>query len=122
MANVSQGFPFPLGEKGYRMVTVTSFTGDVKIHIRLFYVNEKGETRAGRVGISLTVEEFENMVNLIPQVKNSTVNMTQSSEKNIKVNSIQILFPVIEDEVIFPDLRTIFLPSPQSQDIIQFTQ
>ena len=96
------------------MLIVTSFTGDVKIHIRQFYVNEKGEMRTGRVGIALTVEESENMVNLIPQVRNSIVNMRQSNEKDTKVNSIQIPFPVIEDEVIFPDLNTIFLPSPPS--------
>ena len=35
------------------MVTVTSFMGKLKVHIRHFYVNGNGETRLGKSGITL---------------------------------------------------------------------
>ena len=50
---------FFLGEKSNRMVTVTPFLGKLKVHIRQFYVNEKGESKPGKNRIVLELEEFE---------------------------------------------------------------
>ena len=49
---------FSLGENSNRMVTVTPFNANLKVHIRQFYVNENGEMKAIRIGVTLSVEEF----------------------------------------------------------------
>ena len=40
---------FSLDENVNRMLTVTPFNGNLKVHIRQFYVNENGEMKAGRL-------------------------------------------------------------------------
>ena len=49
---------FFLGEKSNCMVTVTPLLGKLKVHIRQFYVNEKGEKKPGKNSIVLDLEEF----------------------------------------------------------------
>ena len=51
------------------MLTVTPFNGNLKVHIRQFYVNGNGEMKAGRIRITLSVQEFNEFVKLIPQVQ-----------------------------------------------------
>ena len=53
------------------MVTVTPFNANFKVHIRQFYVNENGEMKTSRVGITLSVEEFNELVKLIPKIQDS---------------------------------------------------
>ena len=60
---------FSLGENSNCMVTVTPFMGKIKVHIRQFYVNEEGEKKPGKNGITLEIEEFDKLVELIRQVK-----------------------------------------------------
>ena len=62
---------FSLGENSHRMVTVTPFNADLKVHIRQFYVNEIGEMKASRIRISLSAEEFNELVKLIPRIQDS---------------------------------------------------
>ena len=62
---------FSLGENSNSMVTVTPFNANLKVHIRQFYVNENGEMKAGRTGITLSVEEFNELVKLIPKIQDS---------------------------------------------------
>ena len=62
---------FSLGENSNHMVTVTPFNTTLKVHIRQFYVNENGEIKAGRIGVTLSVEEFNELVKLIPKVQDS---------------------------------------------------
>ena len=62
---------FSLGENSNRMVTVTPFNATLKVHIRQFYVNEIGEIKASRIGVTLSVEEFNKLVKLIPKVQDS---------------------------------------------------
>ena len=50
------------------MVTVTPFNANLKVHIRQFYVNENGEMKASRIGVTLSVEEFDELVKLIPKI------------------------------------------------------
>ena len=53
------------------MVTVMPFNADLKVHIRQFYVNENGKMKASRIGITLSVEEFNELVKLIPKIQDS---------------------------------------------------
>ena len=62
---------FSLGEKSNRMVTVTPFNATLKVHIRQFYVNENGEIKASKIGVTLSVEEFNKLVKLISKVQDS---------------------------------------------------
>ena len=65
MASQFQEKRFYLGEKSNRMVTVTQFMGKLKVHIRQFYVNEKGEKKPDKNGITLELEEFDAVVRVI---------------------------------------------------------
>ena len=60
-----------LGENSNHMVTVTPFNANLKVHIRQFYVTENGEIKASRIGITLSVEEFNELVKLIPKIQDS---------------------------------------------------
>ena len=62
---------FSLGENSNHMLTVTPFNAYLKVHIRQFYVNENGEMKASRIGITLSVEEFNELVKLIPKIQDS---------------------------------------------------
>ena len=62
---------FSLGENSNHMVTVMPFNATLKVHIRQFYVNENGEIKASRIGVTLSVEEFNELVKLIPKVQDS---------------------------------------------------
>ena len=62
---------FSLGENSNRMLTVTPFNATLKVLIRQFYVNENGEIKASRIGVTLSVEAFNESVKLIPKVQDS---------------------------------------------------
>ena len=88
---------FSLGENSYNMVTVTPFNVNLKIHIRQFYVNGNGEMKASRIGITLSVEEFNELVKLIDKIKDS---ITQYKLQNIGPSPP----PVIDLKKILTDL------------------
>ena len=46
---------FSLGENSNRMLSVTLFNGNLKVHIRQFYVNRNGEIKTCRIGITLSL-------------------------------------------------------------------
>ena len=60
---------FSLGENSNRMVTVMPFNADLRVHIRQFYMNENGEMKASRIGVALSVEEFNELMKLIQKFK-----------------------------------------------------
>ena len=62
---------FSLGKSSNRMVTVTPFNTNLKVHIRQFYVIENGEMKASRIVVILSVEEFNELVKLIPKIQDS---------------------------------------------------
>ena len=62
---------FSLGENSNRIVTVTPFNASFKVHIRQFYVNENGEMKASRIGVTLSAQEFNELAKLIPKVQDS---------------------------------------------------
>ena len=99
---------FSLGEKSERMVTVTPFMGKLKVHIRQFYVNGNGEIKPGKSGIVLDLKEFDKLVELIPQIKES-IERYELKDSKIPSSPFQLDLPVL-------DLDTVFLPSPPSQE------
>ena len=88
---------FSLGENSYRMVTVMLFNANLEVHIRQFYVNGNGEMKASRIGITLYVEEFNELVKRIPKIKDS---ITQYKLQNIGPSPP----PTIDLEKILTDL------------------
>ena len=62
---------FFLGEKSNHMVTVTPFMGKVNVYILQFYLNGNGEMKPGKSGITLELDEFDELVKLIPKVQDS---------------------------------------------------
>ena len=105
---------FSLGEKSYHMVTVTPFMGKLKVHIRQFYVNGNSEIKPGKSGITLEIEEFYKLVQLIPQIKRSAARY-ELKDTVIPSSPFQLDLPVL-------DLDPVFLPSPPSQEPIPFTR
>ena len=101
---------FFLSEKSNRMVTVTPFMGKLKVHIRQFYVNGNGEMRPGKNGITLEIEEFDELVKLIPKVQDSIARY-ELKDTGIPSSLFKLNLPVL-------DLDTILLPSPRSQEPI----
>ena len=99
---------FSLGEKSERMVTVTPFMGKLKVHIRQFYINGNGEIKPGKSGTVLDLKEFDELVELIPQIKES-IERYELKDSEIPSSPFQLDLPVL-------DLDTVFLPSPPSQE------
>ena len=96
------------------MVIVTSFIRKLKVHIRNFYVNGNGEIRPGKSGITLEIEEFYELVKLIPQVKRS-IERYEREDTGIPSSPFKLDLPVL-------DLDTVFLPSLPSQEPIPVTR
>ena len=72
--------------------------------------------KAGRIGITLSVEEFNELVKLIPQIQESI------ARYEFRDTGISSPFAVSQAEPIFPDLDSVFLPSPPSQKPISIIQ
>ena len=108
---------FSLEENSNRMVTVTPFMGKLKVHIRQFYIDGNGEMKPGKNGTTLEIEEFYELVELIPQIKTS-IEMYELKDTGI----LSSPFAVSQAEPIFPNLPPpVFLPSPPSQEPIPVT-
>ena len=95
---------FSLGENSNRMVTVTPFNANLKVHIRQFYVNENGEMKASRIGITLSVEEFNELVKLIPKIQDSIVRYKLQEIGPSPPPPLPVLPPIIDLEKILTDL------------------
>ena len=104
MAMQEEGFS--LGEKSNRMVTVTPFMGKVKIYILQFYVNGNGEMKPGKSGVTLEIQEFYELVKLIPQIKMS---MNERGSTPIIRNK-----EVLDSHPKCPSPTSTFLPDVQS--------
>ena len=101
---------FFLGEKSNHMVTVTPFMGKVNVYILQFYVNGNGEMKPGKSGITLELEEFEELVKLIPKVQDSIARY-ELRDTGIPSSPLELDLPVL-------DLDTVFLPSLPLQEPI----
>ena len=101
---------FFLGEKSNRMVTVTPFMGKVSVYILQFYANGNGEMKPGKSGITLELEEFEELMKLIPKIQDS-IARHELRNTGIPSSPLGLDLPVL-------DLDTVFLSSPPSQQPI----
>ena len=110
MASYLEEERFLLGEKSNCMVTITPFMGKLKVHIRQFYVNEKGEKKPGKNGIGLELDEFEALVKVVPKVQDSIARY-ELKDTGIPSSPFELDLPVL-------DLDTVFLPSPPQQEPI----
>ena len=74
------------------MVTVSVFQSTVKLHIRQFYKNYYGKLRAGKTGITISVEEFQEVTKLIPKLQQDILNMNFKSleDENLKSYFLEI--------------------------------
>ena len=94
MASQFEEERFFLGEKSNRVVTVTPFMGKRKVHIRQFYGNGNGEIKPGKSGITLEIEEFNELVKLIPQVKTS-IERYEREDTGIPSSPFKLDLPVL---------------------------
>ena len=94
---------FSLGENSDRKVTVTPFNSNLKVHVRQSYVNENGEMKASKIGVTLSVEEFNELVKLIPKIQDS---IAQHKLQDIG-SSIPPPLPVLPPPLIDPPLEKI---------------
>ena len=88
---------FSLSENSNHMVTDTLFNANFKVQIRQFYVNENDEMKASRIGIALSVEEFNELVKLISKIQDSIV---QYKLQNIGPSPPPSPLPVLPPPVI----------------------
>ena len=102
---------FSLGEKSECMVTVTPFMGKLKVHIREFYINGNGEIKPGKSGIVLEIKEFDKLVELIPQIKES-IERYELKDTVIPSSPFQLDLPVL-------DLDTVFYHLHQHKNLLQ---
>ncbi|KAL8930470.1 MAG: hypothetical protein Q9208_000654 [Pyrenodesmia sp. 3 TL-2023] len=58
---------------GTRRVTINTFKGNTLIHIREYYVDQNGEQRPGKKGISLTPTQYSAFMSLLPDVEAALV-------------------------------------------------
>lgn len=65
-------YVFPLSETrtGKRQVTISMFKNKVRVDIREYYLNNE-EWLPGKKGISLDLEQFEELEKLLPLIKES---------------------------------------------------
>ena len=96
------------------MVTVTPFMGKLKVHIQQFYINGNGEIKPGKSGIMPEIEEFNELVKLIPQIKMS-IERYEREDIGIPSSPFKLDLPVL-------NLNTVFLPSPPTQEPILITR
>ena len=94
---------FFIGEKSNRMVMVTPFIGKVNVYILQFYINGNGEMKPGKSSITLELEEFEELVKLIPKLQDSIARY-ELRGTGIPSSPLGLDLPVL-------DLDTVFLPS-----------
>ena len=79
------------------------------VQIRQRY-ERNGEMKVGRIGITITVAEFNKLVKLIPKVQDS-IGRYELRDTGIFSSPFELDLPVL-------DLNTVFLPSPPSQELI----
>ena len=97
---------FFLGEKSNHMVMVTPFMGKVNVYILQFYINGNGEMKPGKSGITLELEEFEELVK-----SQDSIARYELRDTGISSSPSELDLPVL-------DLDTVFLPSAPSEKLI----
>jgi hypothetical protein len=72
-AERSAEYVFPIDKKGQsrRRVTVSTYRGKVRVDIREYYQDE-GEWKPGRKGISLGMDQWGELVKLVPMIQEAS--------------------------------------------------
>ena len=76
----------------------------LKVHIRQFCVNKKGEKKPGKNGITLELEEFEELVKLVPKVKDSIARY-ELRDTRISSSPFELDLPVLDLDMVFYHLH-----------------
>ena len=95
MASYFEEECFFLGGKSNRMVTATPFMGKLKVDIRQFYMNEKGEKKPGKNGIVLELDEFEVLAKLVPKDQDS-ITRYELKDTGIPSSPFELDLPVLD--------------------------
>lgn len=68
-----------------RKVTISQFKGQHYVDIREYYEDkETKELKPGKKGISLPVEQFKDLIKIMPEVQDALEETTQPPPKKIK--------------------------------------
>ncbi len=54
-----------------RFITISEFRNKVRVDIREYYLNDSGEKKPGKKGISLSLEEWNKMKDLMPKIESA---------------------------------------------------
>lgn len=86
----SQDVKFKLSNN--RFVSVGAFKGKVRVDIREYYLDDKGEKKPGKKGISLSMEEWDKLKDIISDVdkaagKSDSESAKGSEEESVGINS-----------------------------------
>ena len=110
---------FSLGVNSNCMVTVSPFDGNLKVHIKQFYVNNNGEMKAGRIRITLSVEEFNKLVKLIPKVQDS---IAQYKLQDTGPSPLPLPLPDLTPSLIDPFLEKILTDLDPKEKLERYHQ
>ncbi|KAI1289647.1 Activated RNA polymerase II transcriptional coactivator p15 [Halotydeus destructor] len=65
-----------------RFVTVSEFKGKRRVDIREYYLNDAGEKKPGKKGISLSLEEYKKLVDSISDINKAMGLLDDSSDSS----------------------------------------
>jgi hypothetical protein len=54
-----------------RFVTISEFRNKVRVDVREYYLNDDGEKKPGKKGISLSLEEWNKLKDLMPKIESA---------------------------------------------------
>lgn len=80
MSDPTPGSRFPLSNK--RFLTVSEFKGRVRIDIREFYLNDKGERKPGKKGISLSRDEWDKLKDQMDDIEKTIKKMDGQTDSD----------------------------------------
>lgn len=75
-----------------RFLTVSEFRNKVRVDIREYYLNDDGEKKPGKKGISLSLEEFNKMKDLLPKIESAIKGTKDESVSEDSDSSVSFLF------------------------------
>ena len=73
---------------------------DNKGGVRQFYLNNKGEKKPGKNGITLELEEFDGLMKLIPKVQDSIARY-ELKDTGIPSGPFELELPVLDLDTVF---------------------
>ena len=69
--------------------------GKVNVYILQFYVNGNGEMKPGKSGITLELDEFDELVKLIPQIE-SSIKRYELKDTEVSTTPLELDLPVFD--------------------------